>query len=263
MMPDEIKEPKHRHVASSDVVRLTVHEEPHIDIKQGRTNLRRARSFLKRVAAEQERDPFDPEAAEDFLTAAIVFGKAVQDWMAYKYGGEGKAGKRGGENKKDEKCWLKDSPLWGDPLAEFFANSRNVIVHRDGSVDVTTRTSATAHVLPGFVVASRNPVIASVIPTNPTPEERRAAEEQRRRDEERVAQLRREEEERVRQIFAEHRAEQERQARAHAEASHRTVLHFTHTDPAISGSSAIDVVEQYLDLLERVLDEIETTVGGQ
>jgi hypothetical protein len=26
-MPDEIKEPKHRHVASSDVVRLTVHEE--------------------------------------------------------------------------------------------------------------------------------------------------------------------------------------------------------------------------------------------
>src|SRR5688572_6188366 len=94
----------------------------------GRANLRKARFFLRRLAEAERLAPLDREAAETYLEAAIIFGKATQDWMKDEFGGV---------------PWLKASPLWNDPLCKFFADVRDVIVHDDGSVEVLARTSAT------------------------------------------------------------------------------------------------------------------------
>ena len=63
----------------------------------GQSNLGKAKFFLSQVDRAEQAEPFDPVAVEAYLDAAIVFGKATQDWMADQYGGQ---------------AWLKNSPMW-------------------------------------------------------------------------------------------------------------------------------------------------------
>lgn len=86
----------------------------------GRSNLWKARFFVEHIKHFEIEDDSDIMQVEAYLDAAIVFGKATQDWIKDNYG----------------IAWLKQSELWGNPLCKFFADSRDVIIHEDGVVDI-------------------------------------------------------------------------------------------------------------------------------
>jgi len=198
-------------------------------------------------------DPFDQIAAEAFLAAAIVFGKATQDWMADQFGElEDAADQSASARRKAGKKWLKSTSLWEDPVCKLFANTRDVIVHEDGSVELDSRTSVTIHVPTATVVLSGGTVIVQVTPTNATPEQLEEVRQQYERDRAEAERQNREREEAVALIIAEHREKAEEYARSHP-VERTTRVHFNATDREIAGKPAVDVVRGYLDHLERAL----------
>ena len=209
----------------------------------GDANLRKARFFLGHVRLAERAEPFDPAAVEAYLAAAIVFGKATQDWMADKYGGK---------TRTARKAWLKGTSLWGDPLCELFAQIRDILVHEDGSVEPNARTSVTVYASAGLAVGSGGIATVRITPTNPPLWQRVKLRWKRRRDLANARRRRRKQDEEVRRIIAKHRAEAEIYARAYP-AKRTTRAHFTHSDPLVTERPAVDVVRDYLDRLERVL----------
>ena len=178
------------------------------EINTGRANLARGRFFLAKLRETEQPGLFDRFVVETYLMAAIVFGKATQDWMAGRYGGPSKA-----ERKK----WLKTTSLWEDPVCELFAKTRNIIVHEDGSVDLLTQHSITVSMAAAIVVLS-----------SPGQEEE------------------------AMRLIAEHEEQAVERARHHPP-GHRSRVHFKHDNPAIAESPATDVIQGYLDHLEREL----------
>lgn len=209
----------------------------------GHVNLDRARFFLDQMGQAEQADPFDRVAVEMYLHATIVFGKATQDWMADRYGGKGKA---------KHKAWLKTTPLWEDPLCSFFAKTRDVIVHEDGSVETVMRTII--HGSAGKIVISAGAGIIRVSPTNPTPRQRRKAHREHRRDLAAAQRKQREKDMAVRHILAEHCAEAEARAREHVDPGPTPRIHFV--EAWIANRPAVDVVRNYLDKLEQVLEGV-------
>jgi len=219
----------------------------------GKANLEKARFFLHMVELTEKVDPFDQTAAETFLAAAIVFGKATQDWMADQFGElEGVVDESARARRKAGKQWLRSTSLWEDPVCKLFADTRDVIVHEDGSVDLDSRTSLTIHVPTATAVLSGRTVIVQVTPTNATPEQLEEAHQQCERDRAEAERQNREREEAVALIIAEHREKAEEYARSHP-VERTTRVHFNATDREIAGKPAVDIVRGYLNNLERVL----------
>ena len=211
----------------------------------GHGYLRKAHFFLDRVREAEGAESIDQFIAGAYLEASIVFGKGAQDWMA---------DTRGGREKADRQAWLKSTPLWKDALCEYFADVRNLVVHKDGSVEVVSRTSAVGYVLSGIAVASGSIVTGTLSPSNPTPWQRVQMRKEAQIAKKNVARLRKREAARVRRIIAQHREENERRAKALADRpTHVTRLHFKSDDELIDGRPAVDVVADYIDRLERVL----------
>lgn len=156
----------------------------------GRSNIQKARIFLEHLSDFEDSQfddddmegsdyPLDIALAEAYLDAAIVFGKATQDWLENDLG----------------KDWLRGSELWNDPICQFFAETRHTVVHEDGSVHVVAVVDD-AHLG--------------------------------------------------------HSAIEGFESHPQAMVTHR--LHFEHSDPAINGTIAIRLVNDYLDLLENMVD---------
>ena len=178
-------------------------------------NLRKARFFLDRVRQTERAEPFDPTAVEAYLAAGIVFGKATQAWVAERHGGGDEAARRpcpGGVPRD----WLKGTPLWKDPLCELFANTRNVVVHKDGSVDLDTSTSMTISPSSARGVGGGDPA-------------------------------------RDRRILDEHRTMVAARERAGAGVARSHRAYFLSPEPFVADRPAVDVVGDYLDQLERAL----------
>jgi hypothetical protein len=155
----------------------------------GRSNIQKARIFVEHLSEfedsqfdednEKPAYPLDIALAEAYLDAAIVFGKATQDWLEKDLG----------------KDWLRDSDLWNDPICRFFAETRNTVVHEDGSVNIVALADD------GPPSHGHNDYLD-----------------------------------------------------CHPKAMVTRRLYFVHSDAAINGTIAIRLVNDYLDLLEDIVD---------
>lgn len=208
----------------------------------GRANLEKARFFAAHVEDIQQEDAPDLEQAEAYLDAAIVFGKATQDWLEVQYG----------------LPWLKKSRLWKDPICEFFAKMRNVVIHEDGSVETIPRTHASVHISPAAILVSGNIVVMQSTRTNRPLLFRLWTKLRHRFEKVRARRLQRKLDRARHQRLAQLREEAKAQAESHIEAGQYTRFHFVHDDPLIAAPSALRVVNDYLDLLESVLMEAQS-----
>jgi hypothetical protein len=184
----------------------------------GQSNLTRARFFLEKLAEAEDSEPFDRVAVENYLYSAIVFGKATQDWMADRFRPQ-VDGSQPGAVKRAREEWLASTTLYGDPTCEQFANTRNVVVHEDGSAELFTRTSITISTSAAIMVLA-----------SPGQEEE------------------------VQRIIAEHEEQAAERLRIQPR-GHESRIHFISPDPQISEPPAADVVCSYLAHLEQVFEE--------
>jgi hypothetical protein len=221
------------------------------DSSFGQSSLAKSRFFLNRLVATEQTEPFDPVAAEAYLEAAILFGKNLQ------YAIEGRV-----PDKKKTKHW-------NDPKCEFVSKLRDVIVHEDGSAEVTASTSVTVNLSGAAIGVSGATAFLTVSPSNPSRWQRIMmliqvpVDNIRRwlaanRDRRRMRQLR----ERLQKEAAE-------RAPNIPPTSRTTKVHFTVSDssfrplvdaiPEIESCPAAEVILHYLGVLETELLEIRTS----
>lgn len=231
----------------------------------GRASLEKARLFLRMVEVAESADPFDQSIAEINLEAAIVFGKATRDRMADYFGkAEAEASEQcGNQRSKAAKQWLKSTTLWGDPVCKLFADLRDVIVHEDGRAEVFARDTNHSLVAGAIMGTSAMASALTVTPKNPTPEQLASLEQDRERDFANRDRLLLEQQ----AAFARKQVELQEELRQRAELlaeKNKAIKIFFDTDvPSIRGRRAVQVVGEYLDHLQFVLDEQEGLVTGE
>lgn len=213
----------------------------------GQASLQKARFFIARLSETEEIEPFDQEAAEAYLEAAILFGKVTQYSI-------------------ETRIKLKNTALWNDPLCKFLADLRDFIVHKDGSAEVIKKTSVTVSLSAAIVGVSGGVAIASVTPANPTPWQRVQTRRQRQEAKKRMPILQEREHRRMRRRMRELREEALKRMPQTPEDERKTEVHFVVPpqadaqlfalaayNPHIETLAATNVVAHYLDVLNQVL----------
>jgi hypothetical protein len=221
----------------------------------GRANLEKARFFLRMAELAENADPFDQSVAEINLDAAIVFGKATQDWMGDRFGNaEAETDDQCGSRRRNAaKRWLKSTSLWDDPVCKFFADLRDLIVHEDGRAEVYAHETNHPLVAVGLIGFSAMAASLEVTPKNPTPEQLEMIAKQRELDfAERDRKLQEQQAALTRKQAV---LQEEARLRANLNASENAIkVFFDSEDPAIRSRPAVQIVREYLDRLEEVLD---------
>jgi hypothetical protein len=225
------------------VMGANVTESPEV----GQSGIQKARFFLNQLNNVEVYEPFDPVAAAAYLEAAMLFGKNAQYAI---------------EKNIDRET----SAHWNDPICEFVSKARNVIVHEDGSAEVTVKTGLTVYLNAAVMVVSGGTATLTVTPPNPKPWQRLYMRWQDHRDRIKVKKLRRKEEARVKRLRARLQEEAAERARRQPSKIRRTKVHFVINKPEslktlatkhpeLEEWAASQVVSHYLDILEQeILD---------